>query len=178
MRLLPSSGALATEGNDTASLHCIRSSSLWKPVKMHRFQMNFIWNPWGISQIPKKRFMDRNTEPVWFTTSASAWTAYYLVKSLCYIVGTEKEVQLMRVAFTSPICIHLQQRCLDHGLHLHETHVLSTQNCSLGYNGNMLLSAVLEVLGQAVHKSTQECIFFFFFLYHATDLPCSSGQVT
>lgn len=69
----------------------------------------------------------------------------------------------MRVAFTSPICIHLQQRCLDHGLHLHETHVLSIQNCSLGYNGNMLLSAVLEVLGQAVHKSTQECIFFFFF---------------
>lgn len=84
MRLLPSSGALATEGNDTASLHCIRNSSLWKPVKMHRFQMNFIWNPWGISQIPNKRFMDRNTEPVWFTTSASAWTAYYLVKSLLH----------------------------------------------------------------------------------------------
>lgn len=138
--------------------------------------MDFIWNPWDMSQKPKESFMDRNHGAYVIYHFCFSLNNLFPVKLLCHIarnriINTIKNRQVFE-ALVSPTCSHLQWRwpCLSS-----LRPVWGTQICRLYHPGSLFLLAVLKELGQNLHKFTQDCralfLLFFFLISFFCVLP-------
>lgn len=111
--------------------------------------------------------MDRNHGAYVIYHFCFSFNNLFPVKCLRRLARDRRYTQLKtaRVAFVSPTCSHLQQRCPGlkqlHGSCVRP--VPSTRNCRLDHPGSLFLPAVLRELGQTLHKFTQECRTFYSF---------------